>query len=46
MSRFNEAGNVKALRALKETAKQDNLLVKVSGEMKDGVIQVDKLTIE
>ena len=44
--RFNEAGNVRALRELKETAKQDNLLVKVSGEMKDGVIQVDKLTIE
>ena len=44
--RFDEAGNVKALRALKQTAKQNNLLAKVSGQMKDGVIQVDKLTIE
>jgi hypothetical protein len=45
--KFNEAGNIKALNELERTGKQDELLVKVSGDMKGNVILVESVkTVE
>jgi hypothetical protein len=44
--KFNEGGNAKALKALKATAKENDLKVKVSGSLKDDVIQVESIEIE
>lgn len=44
--KFDGAGNEKALKALDASNKQDHLLAKVTGTLKDGVIQVDSVTME
>jgi hypothetical protein len=44
--KFNEGGNAKALKALKATAKENDLKAKVSGSLKDDVIQVESIEIE
>jgi hypothetical protein len=45
--KFNEAGNLKALNELERTGKQDELLVKVTGDMKGNVIRVESVeTVE
>jgi hypothetical protein len=44
--KFNEGGNAKALKALKATAKENDLKAKVSGTLKDDVIQVESIEIE
>lgn len=44
--RFNETGNSKALAALEQSDKQDDLAVKVVGELKAGVIHVESLEIQ
>jgi uncharacterized protein YuzE len=41
--KFNEAGNIKALNALELTGKQDELLVKVTGDMNGNVIRVESV---
>jgi hypothetical protein len=44
--KFNEGGNAKALKALKATTKENDLKAKVSGSLKDDVIQVESIEIE
>jgi len=44
--KFDERGNAKALAALKATNKDKDLKAKVSGALKDDVIQVDSIQIE
>jgi hypothetical protein len=44
--KFDERGNAKALAALKATSKEKDLKAKVSGTLKDDVIQVDSIQIE
>jgi hypothetical protein len=44
--KFDERGNVKALNALKATNKEKDLKAKVTGTMKDGVIQVESIEME
>jgi hypothetical protein len=44
--KFNEAGNTKAVAELERSGKQENLLVKVAGELKGGVIQVESITMQ
>ncbi len=44
--KFDEHGNAKALAALKATSKDKDLKAKVSGTLKDDVIQVDSIQIE
>src|SRR6266699_5771490 len=44
--KFDEAGNAKALATLKATSKEKDLKAKVSGTLKDEVIQVDSIQIE
>lgn len=41
--KFNESGNAKALKALQADDREANLLVKVSGELKGGVIRVESI---
>ncbi|MDE0164950.1 MAG: hypothetical protein OXH92_00190 [Bryobacterales bacterium] len=41
--KFDEQGNIKALNELERTGKQDELLVKVTGEMKGGMIRVESV---
>ncbi|MYA79945.1 MAG: hypothetical protein F4X39_05390 [Acidobacteriia bacterium] len=41
--KFDEKGNIKALNELERTGKQDELLVKVTGEMRGGMIQVESV---
>lgn len=44
--RFDEAGNAKALEALKKSDKKDHLRANVEGTLKDGVIQVTSFSLE
>ena len=44
--KFDERGNVKALAALKATSKDKELKAKVTGALKDEVIQVESIQIE
>lgn len=44
--KFDERGNARALAALKATSKDKDLKAKVSGTLKDDVIQVDSIQIE
>jgi hypothetical protein len=44
--KFDTKGNDLTSEALKKTDKKDHLRATVQGEMKDGVIQVSKLTLE
>ena len=44
--KFNEAGNAKALAALKSTAKEKDIKAKVTGTMQDNVISVQSLEIQ
>ena len=44
--KFNEGGNAKALKALKADNRQANLQVKVTGELKGSVIQVDSIAMQ
>ena len=43
--KFDEAGNAKAQEALKSTAKDQDLMVKVTGTLDGDIIQVESLTI-
>ena len=43
--KFDKAGNEKALEALKATDKKDHIRVNVTGELKNGTIDVTALTI-
>jgi len=43
--KFDEAGNAKALEALKATTKEQDLMIKVTGTLDGEVIQVESLTI-
>ena len=42
---FDQAGNQKALAALKATTRKDHVRVDVTGDLKGGVIAVQSLTI-
>ena len=44
--KFDERGNVKALAAIKAAAKEKDLKVKVTGTLKDDVIQVQAIQID
>ena len=44
--KFDERGNGKALAALKASSKEKDLKAKVSGTLKDDVIQVDSIQLE
>lgn len=44
--KFDEAGNAKALAALKATNKEKDLKVKVDGEVKDDTIQVASIELQ
>ncbi len=44
--KFDEAGNAKALAALKATSKEKDLKARVSGKMEEGVIQVDTIQLQ
>lgn len=44
--KFDEHGNAKALAALKTSSKDKDLKAKVSGTLKDDVIQVDSIRID
>jgi hypothetical protein len=44
--KFDEHGNAKALAALKASSKEKELKAKVSGTLKDDVIQVDSIEIQ
>lgn len=44
--KFDERGNAKALATLKAATKEKDLKAKVSGVLKDDVIQVDSIQIE
>lgn len=41
--KFDEKGNIKALNELERTGKQDELLVKVTGEMRGSMIRVESV---
>jgi VCBS repeat-containing protein len=43
--KFDKAGNEKALEALKATDKKDHIRVNVTGEVKNGVLEVTQLSI-
>ena len=44
--KFDERGNVKALAAIKASAKDKDLKAKVTGTLKDDVIQVEAIQID
>lgn len=44
--KFDEAGNAKALAALKATSKESDLKAKVSGTLDGDVVQVESITLE
>jgi hypothetical protein len=44
--KFDERGNVKALAAIKATTKEKDLKAKVTGTVKEDVIQVESIQIE
>jgi hypothetical protein len=44
--KFDERGNAKTLATLKSNSKEKDLKAKVSGTLKDDVIQVDSIQIE
>ena len=44
--KFDERGNVKTLAALKATSKEKDLKAKVTGTIKEDVIQVESIEIE
>src|ERR1700693_6496167 len=44
--KFDERGNVKALAGLKATSKEKDLKAKVTGTVKEDVIQVESIQIE
>lgn len=44
--RFDEAGNAKALAALKKSEKKDHLRATVEGTVKDGVIAVTSFALD
>ncbi len=44
--KFDKAGNEQALAALKATDKKDHIRVNVTGELKNGTIEVTALTIQ
>ena len=44
--KFNEAGNAKALAALKATTKEKDVKAKITGTMQDNVINVQSLEIQ
>lgn len=44
--KFDKAGNEKALAALKATDKKDHIRVNVTGELKNGTLDVTQLTIQ
>jgi len=44
--KFDERGNAKTLATLKAASKEKDLKAKVSGTLKDDVIQVDSIQIE
>jgi hypothetical protein len=44
--KFDERGNVKALAAIKATSKEKDLKAKVTGTIKEEVIQVESIQIE
>jgi hypothetical protein len=44
--KFDERGNAKALAALKASSKEKDLKAKVSGTLKDDVLQVDSIHID
>jgi hypothetical protein len=44
--KFDERGNVKALAAIKATSKEKDLKAKVTGSVKEDVIQVESIQIE
>ena len=44
--KFDERGNVKALKAIKATSKEKDLKAKVTGTVKEDVIQVESIEIE
>lgn len=44
--KFDEAGNAKALAALKATSKEKDLKARVNGKMEEGVIQVETVEIQ
>ena len=43
--KFDEAGNAKALEALKGTSKEQDLMVKITGTLEGETIQVESLRI-
>jgi hypothetical protein len=44
--KFDEAGNAKALAALKDTAKKDDLKATVSGTMDGDTLKVDSVKVD
>jgi hypothetical protein len=44
--KFDESGNAKALAALKASTKEKDLKAKVTGTLKDDVIQVESIAIQ
>ena len=44
--KFDERGNTKALAALKASSKEKDLKAKVSGTLKEDVIQVDSIEVQ
>ena len=44
--KFDEAGNAKALEVLKATAKEQELMVKVTGAMDGDMIRVESIAIQ
>ncbi len=44
--KFDERGNVKALTALKASTREKNLKSKVTGTLKDDIIQVESIQVE
>lgn len=44
--KFDEAGNAKALAALKATAKEKDLKVRVSGSLNDELIRVSSIEVQ
>lgn len=44
--KFDETGNVRALAALKTTAKEKDIKAKVTGSLQDDVIKVDTIEVQ
>lgn len=44
--KFDEAGNAKAVAALKATAKESDLKVKISGKLDGEMVKVDKIELQ